>query len=194
MLSIDRDGLIAHPRIKHARSKAIERNVMHVIHGIIVHQTGGPTAQSTLNSYKKGGDGAHFLIDKNGVVYQTASLYKQTQHVGKLKARCVLEKRCAPARFDPKAESRRERQKKVPDRFPANQDSIGIEIVGEAFPRGESVSDDRKIYESVTHAQNASLVWLISKLTMMLKIPMHEIFRHPIVSWKNETEARTAKW
>lgn len=194
MLSIDGEGMVLNSRIKRARSRAIERRDLISVQGIIVHQTGGPTAQSTLNSYKSGGNGAHFLIEKNGAIYQTASLYKQALHVGKLKARCVLEKRCKASSFDPKAENRREMQKKIPDRFPTNHDSIGIEIVGEAFPRGNSVPDERKVYESVTDEQNASLQWLVSKLSMTLRIPMHEIFRHPAVSWKNRTEAETAKW
>ena len=201
MLVVDATGVVVNARVKRALSPSIERGAMKSIHGIIVHQTGGPTAQSTLDSYKRSSaNGAHFLIDSDGTVYQTASLYKQTWHVGKLKARCVLEKRCTPVevkellRFNPTKENKRELAKNVPDRFPSNQDSIGIELVGEALPRGNSVPDQKRTYEPVTSKQNTSLQWLITELVFTLKVPMTEIFRHPDVSRKNPSEASTAKW
>ena len=201
MLLVDTTGVVVNARVKRALSPSIERGTMKSIHGIIVHQTGGPTAQSTLDSYKRSSaNGAHFLIDSDGTIYQTASLYKQTWHVGKLKARCVLEKRCTPVelkelqRFNPGKENTRELTKNVPHRFPSNQDSIGIELVGEALPRGNSVPDQKKTYQPITSKQNTSLQWLIAELAFTLKVPMTEIFRHPDVSRKNPSEASTAKW
>lgn len=201
MLLVDATGVVVNARVKRALSPSIERGAMKAIHGIIVHQTGGPTAQSTLDGYKRSSaNGAHFLIDSDGTIYQTASLHKKTWHVGKLKARCVLEKRCTPVelkellRFSPTKEDRRELAKNVPDRFPSNQDSIGIELVGEALPRGNSVPDQKKTYEPVTSKQNTSLQWLVTELAFTLKVPMTEIFRHPDVSRKNPSEASTAKW
>jgi hypothetical protein len=67
------------------------------IQGIIVHQTGSPTARSTLNSDGPRANGAHFLIDKDGTIYQTASLLKQTAHVGRLRARCIARSICLRA-------------------------------------------------------------------------------------------------
>jgi N-acetylmuramoyl-L-alanine amidase len=64
------------------------------------------------------------------------------------------------------------RAKKVPDRFPSNEDSIGIELVGEALPRGSSVREDQKKYESVSDAQNASLKWLVKELAATLHVPL----------------------
>ena len=112
----------------------------------------------------------------------------------------MVEKRCAPIeiealrRFNPGRENGQEMKKSAPDRFPSNQDSIGIELVGEVLPRGGSISDDKKSYESVTTAQNASLKWLVAELTRTLDVPMHEVFRHPDVSRKNPSEASTAQW
>lgn len=201
MLVIDANGVVINTRVKRALSPSIERGSMKSIHGIIVHQTGGPTAESALASYKRSSaNGAHFLIDTDGTIYQTASLRKQTWHVGKLKARCVLEKRCTPVelkelqRFNPSKEDKRELAKNVPDRFPSNQDSIGIELVGEALPRGNSVPDQKKSYQPITSKQSTALQWLIAELVATLKVPMTEIFRHSDVSRKNPTEASTAKW
>jgi len=86
-----------------------------------------------------------------------------------------------------------EMKKRYPDRYPSNADSIGIEIVGKAFPSPDpDVKDD--VFEPVTDEQNASLKWLVFELTVSLGMPMKDIFRHPVVSYKNPTEAETAEW
>lgn len=165
-----------------------------------MHQTDGPTAQSALNSYAEPqAKGTHFLIDKDGTIYQTASMFKQTVHVGPLKARCLAEMRCTPAelkalkKYNPRGEHNREKKKPVPDRYPANHDSIGIELVGQSFPLNETDSDKRT-YEALTEEQSDSLQWLLLELRMTLGVPLTEIFRHPTVSRKNKTEAATATW
>jgi N-acetyl-anhydromuramyl-L-alanine amidase AmpD len=193
MLNFDNNGMIQNPRVIPARRLAIERQTLDAIHGIIVHQTGGATAQSALDSYlNAGANGAHLLIDKEGVIYQTASFLRQTWHVGKLKARCLAEKRCSPVdakaltRFNPTAENRREMEKLVPDRYPANVDAIGIELVGKPDAKGN--------YELPTSEQNQSLTWVIGEITQTFGISMTEIFRHPDVSRKTPTEAQGARW
>jgi N-acetyl-anhydromuramyl-L-alanine amidase AmpD len=198
---VDQNGLLRDLRVRPKISSTIERGEMAAIHGIIVHQTDSMTAQSTLDSYKKAGaNGAHFLIDKDGTIYQTASLHRQTWHVGKLKARCLVEKSCSPTdikayrRFDPPGMHARESVKVVPQRYPSNVDSIGIELVGKALPVDPKQPDGPSVYEVVTDAQNESLKWLIDNLTHLLGVPMTEVFRHPDASWKNLSEASTAKW
>lgn len=57
-----------------------------------------------------------------------------------------------------------------------------------------SVPDDKKIYETITSEQSESLKWLITELKLTFRVPMAEIFRHPYVSRKNPTEARSARW
>jgi N-acetyl-anhydromuramyl-L-alanine amidase AmpD len=154
-----------------------------------------------LSSYQgASANGAHFLIDRDGTIYQTASLYQKTWHVGKLKARCLLRNQCTPTelsqlkKFSPAAEHDREKVKSVPDRFPSNDDSIVIELVGAPLPSAKSVPEDKRAYESVSDEQNASLKWLVQMLNQALSIPLHEVFRHPEVSRKNPTEASTARW
>ncbi len=199
MFLIDMHGKAIHKKIKLKISLPIEKRPMNKIRGIIVHQTGGATAKSAFNSYNFGKSGAHFLIDKDGTIYQTASLIKQTWHVGKLKPRCLAEMRCTPTeltqlkKFTPSGTHRREMAKNVPNRYPSNQDSIGIEIVGQALPVNEP-DHDKRTYETLTKEQSDSLKWLIQELRFSLKVPLTEIFRHPTVSYKNKTEAATASW
>lgn len=201
MLHVNRNGYILNARVRLAARPMIEREVLHRIRGIIVHQTGGTSGASSLNSYlMKNANGAHFLIDKDGAIYQTASLFRQTWHLGRLRARCLAEYRCSPTelnalkRFNPKTEHRIEMAKEVPQRYPSNEDSIGIEIVGAVLAGNGQNPAEHGIYETVNVQQNASLRWLISELTSTFGIPMTEIFRHPVVSRKNPTEARSALW
>ncbi|NKG32358.1 N-acetylmuramoyl-L-alanine amidase [Erwinia rhapontici] len=200
---VDEDGYIFDVRIERKIFKGIERGNLDNVNGIIVHQTNSTSAQSTFNSYNNtSANGAHFLIDKDGTVYQTASLLKMTWHVGLMQSRCILKKACNPTETTlitlhnghwnstkPKKISDLEKEKRFPDRFPNNTDSIGIEIVGKALgPK------DKAVYETVTDKQNESLKWLIAELTSKFNVPMTEIYRHPDVGRKNETEASTAIW
>ncbi|UDQ80369.1 N-acetylmuramoyl-L-alanine amidase [Erwinia rhapontici] len=203
MLYIDEGGYIDAERIILKIFNNIERGKMDAVNGIVVHQTNAPTASSTFHSYQtKGATGAHFLIDRDGSIYQTASLFQITWHVGKLQSRCFLTKKCEPTDFQKVAELEKswrnsdkvhqiEKVKNYPDRFPSNVDSIGIEIVGEAK---KVDGNPHPVYEPVNDKQNNSLKWLINELTITLNVPMNEIHRHPDIGRKNETEASTAKW
>lgn len=199
MLYFDEKGLAKSQRIIIKRFETIEREPMDKINGIIVHQTGGDTAASSFNSYRnKGANGAHFLIDKEGIIYQTASVFKATWHVGKIKSRCYIEKKCKPAEVATikkmlnkyKLLSDTEKLKPPQERYPANFDSIGIEIVG----RPVSGKGENTVYETVNDNQNSALKWLITEICHSLKVPVTEIFRHPDVSYKVQTEAKTAEW
>jgi len=191
MLKMDDKGLIDHPDIKLHIVDTLARGKMGVVNGIIVHQTGGATAAAAFAGYKARPYGTHFLIDKDGTIYQNASLLYYTAHVGKLKARCLAEHRCTPlemkqySRFNPSLQNRLESAKPAGQRYPSNGDSIGIELVGEA-------PGDR--FVDVTAQQNTSLAWLVKELGQTFRVPMTEVFRHPQVSWKQETEASTARW
>jgi N-acetyl-anhydromuramyl-L-alanine amidase AmpD len=198
MFVIDDKGKVINPKIRDAISPMIEHGAMPTVKGIIVHQTDSSTATSTLAKYKQPkADGAHFLIDKDGTIYQTASVTKKTAHVGKLRSRCYVEMRCSPAemkanaKWNPTAEYHREIKKSVPNRYPSNDDSIGIEIVGKAVLPEKGT---KPIYENLTTEQQASLQWLINEIRATLGVPLTEIFRHSTVSFKNETEAQSAKW
>ena len=103
-LNIDDKGHVQHERVllktaagRETISPKIEREEMPKVNGLVIHQTDSPTVFSTLNSYAlKGANGAHFLIDKDGTIYQTASLKRKTNHVGPLRSRCAQEKSCSP--------------------------------------------------------------------------------------------------
>lgn len=201
MLHVDSQGYVLNARVQRTPRPLIERGALQKIKGIIVHQTGGSSGASSLSSYAiQNANGTHFLIDKDGTIYQTASLLRRTSHVGRLRARCIVEHRCSPIEletlknFSPKNEHRMEIAKEVPQRYPSNEDSVGIEIVG-AVVVGKGLNPaEHGVYEPVNEQQNDSLRWLIAELASTFGIPMTEIFRHPVVSRKNPTEAKSASW
>ena len=82
--------------------------------------------------------------------------------------------------------------KSIPDRFPSNVDSIGIEVVGASSPAVKKGEDPP--YEAFPAQDNQSLGWLIAELRQNFKVPLSEIFRHPVVSRKDHHEAETARW
>jgi hypothetical protein len=164
MLHVDSHGYVLNARVQRTPRPLIERGVLQRISGIIVHQTGGASGASSLSSYTmQNATGAHFLIDKDGTIYQTASLFRQTWHVGRLRARCVAEYRCSPAElqalksFSPRTEHRMEMAKQVPQRYPSDEDSIGIEIVGAVVAGKGQNPAEQGVYETVNEQQNTSL-------------------------------------
>ncbi len=184
------------------------------INAIIVHQTDSFTAASTLAGYardaaetnkgNRGGVGAHFLIDKDGTIYQTADISKRCWHIAPIRSRCYEMHTCSPAetgrysamsRLRPYKKmfvtpmDRTESKKQYPARYPDNADSIGIEIAGKHL--GDEKSNT---YEKPTEAQQASLHWLVTQLLDAYGLTTTDVYRHPQVSYKNEGEAKDAAW
>lgn len=196
MLFISKEGHVDSERIVVRIFPGIERGPMGKVNGIVVHQTAAPMIASTFNSYqRKDAHGAHFLIDKDGMIYQTASVYMRTNHVGNIKSRCLETRRCSPAEFKaahplkwrPTPLSRHEHKKPFPERYPGNTDSIGIELVGAYITKTE-------VYETVTPAQNDAVRWLVAELAATMNVSMGDVYRHPELSRKTDSEASTAKW
>jgi len=209
-LFIDRGGYVDATRITLKVFPLIERGKMGHVNGIVVHQTGGPTADGAFGSYSKKRhdgsypNGAHFLIEKDGTIYQTASLFRITNHVGNLQSRCLATQKCSPtelkaaraldktkgnkARAD--AVNKAEMPKEFPDRYPSNVDAIGIELVGEAPETKKGEFE----FVPVTAEQTSALKWLVNELVDTLGVSMNEVYRHPVVGRKNDSEARTAIW
>ncbi|WP_352288086.1 LysM peptidoglycan-binding domain-containing protein [Psychrobacter sp. GW64-MNA-CIBAN-0177] len=80
-----RSGFLTHSRIiKHHTPKLERRNYTNKIKKIILHRTVNSSAQSTFNSFNSGSKpyGTHFVVDKDGKIYQTANLNKLTIHAG----------------------------------------------------------------------------------------------------------------
>lgn len=143
------------------------------------------------------------MIEKDGQIYQTASIFRVTNHVGFLQSGCVITQKCSPIELKKsmalekikgnntraKAIHANEEPKNWPDRYPSNTDAIGIELVGEAPGK-----EGNEVFVPVTAQQTTSLQWLIKELVETFNVSMHEVYRHPAVGRKNDSVARTATW
>lgn len=199
MSRLDSNGMLIAPRVQAQRYSHIEHGALGDVHAIVLHQTDSSSAQSTLAAYSGGGNGAHFLIAKDGRIIQAASLRMRCNHVGRLfRSRCLELQgvQCRDARLAKamalgwaariKAVDRLERQKFWPDRFPVNGDSIGIELVGRHL--------DDTAYEALTSQQLDSLQWLLDQLYIHFSLDGGDVFRHPLVPYKHPGEAASATW
>lgn len=196
-------GKLIHSKVADRVNSKIEKGALTKANALVIHQTGADSAESSLSSYDSGNNGAHFLIGKDGVIYQTARIDQKCWHVGKTRVKCLETKTCTAdelkavnALLFKKGESYtvrvknahdREATKPYPDRYPNNDDAIGIEIVG-AFDSKAGT------YDTVNREQNASLVWLVQVLTAKLAIASSEVYKHGTISYKQPTEAATAQW
>jgi N-acetyl-anhydromuramyl-L-alanine amidase AmpD len=199
MSSIDGNGMLVDSRIIARRFASIEQAPLTSVSAIVVHQTDTTTAQQVFNSYTSALEGAHFLIDEVGQIFQTASLRSGCYHIGRrIKSKCLaIDKTTCDSAAMAKimamhwgaqieALNKHERSKNYPDRYPVNSDSIGIEIVGRHI--------DDSHYQAVTAQQNASLQWLVNELYGHFNLKGGDVYRHSDVSYKNPDEAGSATW
>lgn len=196
-------GKLIHQRVIDKVNSKIEKGSLGAVHAIVVHQTGGATAESALGSYDAGSNGAHFLIDKDGAIYQTARTDQKCWHVGNIRSRCAEMKSCSAdelkainALLFKKGESysvrirnvsQHEADKSYPDRYPTNEDSLGIEIVGAFNAKSDS-------YDSVNPQQNASLAWPVSALESRFSLSAGDVYTHGAIGYKQPSEGSTAQW
>ncbi len=93
------DGYLTDQAVTRHEVPGLGRSSMGEPVALVMHRTESATAASALKSFASGRDGVqygtHFLIDKDGTIYQTASLGQKTLHVGKIKSRCVEEGTCS---------------------------------------------------------------------------------------------------
>ncbi len=167
---------------------ALEKGDMLGPVAIVLHRTVSTTASSPLNSFASG-TGTHFLIDKDGTTYQTASLYKYTWHVGPIRSRCLAEGTCAAdeatilRKMKPTPMHAHERAKDYPDRYPMNQDSVGIEVVA-------MYHESSKTWDEPTAEQSSSIHQLIQILKKVYSLQDADIYAHDLISRKTEGEGQ----
>ena len=197
-------------RIIPKRFSILEHGDLKSVKGVILHQTNGEYAFTTLGRYDVDGPlsvvrskdddnsfiarklgqcgkgiGAHFLISPRGVIYQTARIDKICYHVGYIKALCMENKTCGVeddqlysiiAKMDIKESekwkkiSAHESKKEWNRRYPTNNDSIGIEVVGR--PK------DGVHYPAPSPSQNASSTWLVKLLLELFNLDRSRVFSH----------------
>lgn len=179
-----------------------------VVSGIVLHQTNGETAMSTLTRYHaddlgnkivssifgkqaKDGIGAHFLISPSGMIYQTARIDKICYHVGPyINSLCQRKNFCeknqtdlyknimSDSKLDEKGKWKAitdiEKNKPGHERYPKNDDSIGIETVG--------MPPDGVNYPRASAEQITSIKWLLKLLLQYFNLKDDRVFAHGEIS------------
>lgn len=198
MATIDNGTLIdAHVELK--ISSSLEHGALDKVRAIVLHRTAAPTASGTLAAYEQGNKvGAHFLIAQSGQIYQTASMDQRCWHVGILFSRCRKEGHCEPKELKTitallheqgasfahrvKNVSRRETQKAYPLRYPTNDDSLGIEVVGRFLASS-------KTFAKPTVEQLQSLKWLVDTLVSHFGLSLNnDVYAHGAIARKEPAE------
>ena len=198
-----KDGKLLSSQVQDRIQAGIEKGALTAVHALVVHQTGASTSASSFSSYTTGQNGAHFLIDTDGSIYQTARTNQKCWHVGKIRAKCQEMKACGADELKAinailfkrgesyavriKALHDHESDKSYPDRYPTNEDSLGIEIVS-AF------NEKSDTYDSVNKSQNDSLSWLVATLEALLTLGDADIYTHGAIGYKQKSEGSSASW
>ncbi|HWU76002.1 MAG TPA: peptidoglycan recognition family protein [Rhodanobacter sp.] len=193
------NGKLIDPQVEVKLYPSIEHGALGAVSSIVLHRTDSSSAAGTFSAYAGGKQtGAHFLLDKSGRIYQTASLEKVCWHVGILLARCEVEKSCDPHElktitslmhkkgegFGTRARdlSRHELGKTYPARYPSNNDSIGIEVVGMFLP-------GNKAFEQPTPAQLKSVKYLVDILLKLFRLNLlSDVYAHGEIARKEVSE------
>lgn len=193
------DGKILDESVTLKLYPTLENGSISSVTSIVLHRTDSSGAKGTLAAYAKGKKaGAHFLIDKDGTIYQTARVDKICWHVGILLPRCRIEKGCEPKElktitallhekgfsFGRRARnlSRHEAKKSYPLRYPSNKDSIGIEVVGKFIPL-------EKMFEKPTLPQFKSVKWLVGLLAEEFELSINnDVYAHGAIARKEVSE------
>lgn len=161
----------------------LEKRAMQGPRAIVMHRTASSGVAGPLQSYQKTGIGTHFTIDKDGTVYQTASLLKGTSHIGKIRSRCEIEGTCDSDELRRvkamgiTAKYNHEKSKNYPLRYPLNEDSVGIEVV--ARNHGGDYQ-----WDEATAEQRQSIRMLIGFLKNTYFLTDDDIYAHDDISYK----------
>lgn len=91
---VDAKGYIQNAGFVHQPIMALEKGTITGPKAIVLHRTDSTMATGSIQAFQSG-VGTHFIVDKDGTVTQTASLLKQTAHVGKIKSKRYESGTCA---------------------------------------------------------------------------------------------------
>lgn len=184
--SIGQDGYLTAPGITRTSIPALEREPMSAVNAIVLHRTEGPSLDSALSEWRKSHNGTHFIIDKNGLIHQTASLNHHTNHVGRIRSRAEEEGTASAEEskelkgYGVSQTHSHENTKSYPDRFPTNRDSVGIEVVANY--------NKARGWDVTTPEQKESLNRLVDVLKCEYGLSHQDIYEHDKISYKTQDE------
>ncbi|WP_341900184.1 glycosyl hydrolase 108 family protein [Fluviicola taffensis] len=191
------NGWFSDSKIKIDKVKEADHGAMTPV-AIVLHRTENDSTDNTVEGFKKG-IAAHFVVGKDGAIIQTVGTNRIAHHVGKIRSKCEQEKSCSvddakiikdlwseKIIYGDKVHKvyKHESKKSYPNRYPFNEDSIGIEVVG-------AYHESTKTWDSVPTAQADSTAYLVNLLKKQLSLSNTDIYTHEQISYKTEGEGQT---
>lgn len=191
---VDERGYIQNAGFTLRPIPALEKGALAGPRAIVLHRTAGDSISSALGA--AGPSGTHFYVDKDGTVYQTASLFKKTYHVGLIKSKCMADGTCPAAEektlegwgWAPRRIHNHEKTKAYPNRYPMNEDSVGIEVVSRCLENCGPGDSDNATWEAPTPEQQESISSLIGLLKRLYGLSDSDMYEHDKVSYKKGGE------
>lgn len=152
---------------------------------IIIHRTNTADAQSVIRSYESGRTlGTEYLVDIDGTIIRTSKAGFSTSHVGKLRERSPRPGRTSSTYRDIHAYELQNFE--YPQRYPSNEETIGIEVAGEAVanPNGEMS------YPKPNVLQISAVQRLVRYLLDLYDLTYDDVYSHEEVSYRTANEGR----
>lgn len=192
---IGENGYVQNAGFIHWPVEALEKRDMTGPVAIILHRTDSASVESALNSASSG-IGTHFYVDKDGTVYQAASLLKHTSHVGRIRSRCYESGACSVEEMSrirgfgwaPRTIHDHEKVKSYPARYPLNEDSIGIETVARCVSNCGPNDKGAPVWEEPTPEQVESITHIIAILQKTYFLTDSDVYAHDLISYKTPGE------
>jgi N-acetyl-anhydromuramyl-L-alanine amidase AmpD len=187
---VGKDGFVIGYGVTKNQITELEKGTLKTIQGVVLHRTASSNSESALTSFKSG-IGTHFLVDKDGTIYQTADLRKITFHVGAIRSKCFEEGNCSETEsaiiksfgWNPGKVYSHEEKKSYPDRYPYYIDAVGIEVVG-------AYVLETKTWEKLTDKQIEAVSTLVNLLKMSYNMKFSDVYTHERISYKTEGEGQ----
>jgi len=192
---LDKLGFIQGMGYIKKQKSILEHGELKSIKAIVLHRTDSEKVESIIGSSD---EGTHFWIEKDGTVFQAASLFKKTWHVG---SGLYSKKKDETGIGDyenvwpHKKRGELELKKNYPDRYPINSDSVGIEVAGKwmktegKYKNGKYKNENKGIWEDLTPEQFQSIVCLCKVLKRLFKLSNQDIYAHDDIKPKTYGEA-----
>lgn len=193
-IKIDKDGFLISNKITKKHKTILEHGKISSIKAVVLHRT---NSSSVKNIIGNSSEGTHFWVEKDGTIYQAASLNKKTWHVGKGLYSKQKDETGIGNYENTWPHTKRgaeELNKNYPNRYPINSDSVGIEVAGLwTKTSGKETSGKYKgelkgKWDDLTKKQEEAVVCLCQMLKQHYSLSNSDIYAHDDIKPKTKGE------
>lgn len=193
-MKVDKDGFFVSDKITKKHKAILEHGKLSSIKAIVLHRTNSSTVKNIIGNSS---EGTHFWVEKDGTIYQAASLNKKTWHVGSglySKEKDETGKGDYENTWPHKKRGTAELKKSYPNRYPINSDSVGIEVAGlwtktsGKETTGKYKGELKGKWDNLTQKQEKSIICLCQALKKQYALSNDDIYAHDEIKPKTKGE------